>query len=84
MQKAVGRLRYKLALLLTFTTLAITSASTCLAQSSPSAAAETYPNHTIKIIVPFAAGAALDLMTRAVAQELAIEIKQPVVVENKA
>ncbi len=43
-----------------------------------------YPDRAVRIIVPFAAGATLDLMTRAVGQALSVEIKQPVIVENKA
>ena len=45
---------------------------------------QSYPDHAVRIIVPFAAGATLDLMTRAVGQALSLEIKQPVIIENKA
>jgi len=47
-------------------------------------AASAYPERAVRIIVPFAAGATLDLMTRAVAEELAHQLGQPVVVENRA
>ncbi len=47
-------------------------------------AAGAYPERAVRIIVPFAAGATLDLMTRAVAEELAHQLGQPVVVENRA
>ncbi|MPS28754.1 MAG: tripartite tricarboxylate transporter substrate binding protein [Alcaligenaceae bacterium] len=53
-----------------------------LAAALPAAAA--YPERAVRIIVPFAAGATLDLMTRAVAEELAHQLGQPVVVENRA
>mgnify|MGYP001047535973 FL=1 len=47
-------------------------------------ASSAYPERAVRIIVPFAAGATLDLMTRAVAEELAHQLGQPVVVENRA
>lgn len=47
-------------------------------------AVSAYPERGVRIIVPFAAGATLDLMTRAVAEELAHQLGQPVVVENRA
>src|SRR5688572_7486446 len=42
-----------------------------------------YPDRPIKIIVPFAAGGAVDTMARIVADKLTSEWKQPVVVENR-
>ena len=48
------------------------------------AAAQDYPDKTIKIIVPFPPGAATDLLARTVGQKLSEAFKQPVVVENKA
>jgi len=47
------------------------------------AARAAYPDHPIRIIVPFSAGATLDLMTRAVAEQLAGELGQQVIVENR-
>jgi tripartite-type tricarboxylate transporter receptor subunit TctC len=47
------------------------------------AAAEDYPNRPIKIVVPFAAGGALDITTRAIADKLSISLKQPVVIVNR-
>ena len=49
----------------------------------PSANAQAYPNRPIKVIVPFSPGGAVDGPTRAIAQELAKQLKQPVVIENK-
>lgn len=47
------------------------------------AAAQSYPAKPIKILVPYAAGGGLDLIGRAVAERLARQLKQPVVVENR-
>src|SRR3546814_2608151 len=47
------------------------------------AARAAYPEHPIRIIVPFSAGATLDLMTRAVAEQLTSELGQQVIVENR-
>jgi tripartite-type tricarboxylate transporter receptor subunit TctC len=49
----------------------------------PSANAQPYPNRAIKVIVPFSPGGAVDGPTRAIAQELSKQLKQPVVIENK-
>jgi tripartite-type tricarboxylate transporter receptor subunit TctC len=42
-----------------------------------------YPNRTIKIIVPLAAGGAADIAPRLVAEKLAARWGQPVVIENR-
>jgi len=55
-----------------------------LATTCASAQSGAYPDRAVRIIVPFAAGATLDLMTRALGQALSTEIKQPVIIENKA
>jgi tripartite-type tricarboxylate transporter receptor subunit TctC len=47
------------------------------------AAAQTYPSHPIKIIVPFTAGGSNDVLGRTIAQKLQDIWGQPVVVENK-
>ena len=47
------------------------------------AAAQTYPNRPIKLIVPFAAGGANDIVARIIQPSLEQALGQPVVVENK-
>jgi tripartite-type tricarboxylate transporter receptor subunit TctC len=47
------------------------------------ASAQTYPDKTIHIIVPFTAGSATDVVARAVAQVMSKNMGQTVVVENK-
>ena len=42
-----------------------------------------YPDRTIKIVVPYAAGGAVDIVARIVGQALAEQLKQPVIVDNR-
>lgn len=49
-----------------------------------SALAQAWPSKTIKLIVPFPAGGPTDTASRIVGQKLALRLKQPVIVENKA
>ena len=43
-----------------------------------------YPAKPIKMIVPFQAGGATDVMARVVGQKLSAQLGQPVVIDNKA
>jgi tripartite-type tricarboxylate transporter receptor subunit TctC len=45
--------------------------------------AEPYPTRLIKIIVPYAAGGAVDIVARTIGQPLAEALKQPVIVDNR-
>ena len=47
------------------------------------AQAQDFPSKPIRLIAPFAAGASTDVLARTVAQSMARELGQPVVVENK-
>lgn len=47
------------------------------------AVAQSYPQRTIKIIVPFAPGGATDVAGRVVAEALTEELRQTVIVENR-
>lgn len=53
------------------------SSGLALAQSGP------WPSQTIKIIIPFAAGGATDVLARAFTDKLSLALKQPVVVDNR-
>ncbi|MDH0739665.1 Bug family tripartite tricarboxylate transporter substrate binding protein [Achromobacter spanius] len=55
----------------------------CVVGMSAPAVAGTYPDHPIKLVVPFPAGGATDLMARALAQGLGDKLGQTVVVENR-
>ncbi len=50
---------------------------------SVNALAQTYPSKPIRLICPFPPGGAVDIASRAIAQELSKTIGQPVVVDNK-
>ncbi|MCS4296269.1 tripartite-type tricarboxylate transporter receptor subunit TctC [Comamonas sp. BIGb0152] len=47
------------------------------------ASAADYPTRPIRILVPFAAGGGVDVISRLVGQKLAAQLGQPVVIENR-
>ena len=56
----------------------------CVAVLPGLAAAQTYPNRPIRIIVPAAPGGGIDILARIVGQKLTESWGQPIVVENRA
>jgi len=46
-------------------------------------AADIFPAKPVRIVVPFAAGGAIDIIVRASAQQLAKELGQPMVIDNR-
>jgi len=50
---------------------------------SPAQAQDTYPSKPLKVVVPFPAGGATDILTRAITEKLAVKLGQSVVIENK-
>ena len=61
---------------------AIAATAAALALGDP-AAAQTWPDKPVKIIVAVAAGGPMDTMARAVALQMQAKLGQPVVVENR-
>lgn len=53
-----------------------------LAAGAPSLAA-TYPEHPIRMVVPFPPGSITDVVARSLGKHMAADLGQPVVVENK-
>ncbi len=63
------------------TMLAMTALALCVA--APHAAAQAWPSHPIRVIVPFPAGGQLDVVVRMVAEKITPALAQPIIVENK-
>jgi tripartite-type tricarboxylate transporter receptor subunit TctC len=49
-----------------------------------SAHAQNYPNRPIRVLVPFAAGGAVDTLARLIGTKLSEAVGQPVIIENRA
>jgi tripartite-type tricarboxylate transporter receptor subunit TctC len=58
-------------------------AAALLVSASAAAIAQSYPSRPIKLIVPLAAAGTGDTLSRTVGEEMARELGQPVVIENK-
>lgn len=59
-------------------------ATFALTTGAAAQAAANYPDKPIRIVVPFAAGGSTDILARMAGDAIAAELKQPVVVENRA
>jgi tripartite-type tricarboxylate transporter receptor subunit TctC len=51
---------------------------------APEARSDTWPSKPVKVIVPFAAGSTTDIVPRVVFEQLSSQLKQSIVVENRA
>jgi tripartite-type tricarboxylate transporter receptor subunit TctC len=59
------------------------AAALSLALVAAGAAAQAYPNKPIRLIVPFPAGGATDVLARVIALSAADKLHQPIVIDNK-
>src|SRR4051812_34616722 len=50
----------------------------------PAALAQGYPNHPVRVVVPWPAGGGTDVVTRMVTQKMAGFLGQPIVIDNRA
>jgi tripartite-type tricarboxylate transporter receptor subunit TctC len=53
------------------------------AMASAGVAAQSYPAHSIRMIVPYVAGGSVDVLGRAVAEKMSVALGQPVVADNR-
>jgi tripartite-type tricarboxylate transporter receptor subunit TctC len=63
--------------------LVLGSMASALCGAALPAAAQTYPDKPIKMIVPFPPGGPIDTMGRLIAQHLTSALGQQVVIENR-
>jgi tripartite-type tricarboxylate transporter receptor subunit TctC len=68
-------MRTRLALVFTFVTALLTATSI--------AHAGEWPTRPIRVIVPLSAGSAIDVIARIVSEQLAAQLGQPIIVENR-
>ena len=54
-----------------------------LALPAASSTAQGYPDHSIKLVVPYSAGGGIDASARVFADGISKELGQPVIVENR-
>jgi tripartite-type tricarboxylate transporter receptor subunit TctC len=64
--------------------LATMAAATALVAVAPPATAQDYPNRSVRIIVPVAAGGSPDVLARILGDKLREKYSQPFVVDNRA
>ena len=58
-------------------------AALALVLAATAAQAQSYPDKPIRMIIPFPAGGALDILGRLIGERLSAQMKQPVLVENR-
>ena len=68
---------------ISFQAALLSVAGAALALASLGANAQAYPNHPVKLIVPFPPGGSIDIMARRLAQPLSAKLGQQFVIENR-
>jgi tripartite-type tricarboxylate transporter receptor subunit TctC len=61
----------------------VAAGATAFAVAAPPSWAQAFPSKPIRMIMPFAPGGAADVVTRIIAKGLEVQLKQPVVMDNK-
>jgi len=64
--------------------LLLIGACALISINSQSQDLKNYPNKPVKIVVPFTAGSLVDVLGRAIGEELQLSLKQTFIIENKA
>ncbi|MFC6284648.1 MULTISPECIES: Bug family tripartite tricarboxylate transporter substrate binding protein [Polaromonas] len=67
----------------TLASVAVCAAGPAFSQTASAVSASGYPSRPIRMIVPFPAGGATDILARALSQKLGEKIGQPVIVDNR-
>jgi tripartite-type tricarboxylate transporter receptor subunit TctC len=61
----------------------LVAAPICLLALNCSAPAQSWPERPIRVIVPFSAGGAVDVLARTVFDKVSAQLRQPVIIENR-
>lgn len=61
----------------------LTAAVLLVGVGATEAWAQAWPNKPIKVVVPFSAGSAVDIVARTVMEQVSAQIGQPVIIENR-